>query len=447
MKAKYGWHSISVIGIVGISIVLYAGHGSFYQKKTTNSTIQKENSTVIPVIFLCDEATENKSNVDLVENFNKLYRGKYYLDVEWFTGNAADYRARIKMLNSVNELPAIITDIGFDPALYKLLVKNKQIIDLAPYFREDLVWQAYVSDEIIDSVQEENGEIYLMPLNTTYYSGIFWNKELFKEAGIEEFPTTWEAFWEVCDKLQAVGITPISLHTEGTSWASMLLATSSMGQTVEGMNFMKQVFPSTYDIDVFYEMLEVYKKAFKYTTSDAIGRDFDTAESHFYQEETAMIPNGRWMIESLSENQYAADGFEEKISFASFPGDVLIGSTAMSGWAISANYDKDIQKGAIEFLKYRNQVDYIDTEAMLAPQVYSSYAQVLKDYFKVLENPFKIIPNYQLKWNSFIQKDVFNKELPELLTDKIDSEEFIKRLDEAIEIYNKESELESNIAY
>lgn len=424
-------------------IVLWAGHLHFAQK-TTEVLKQPHELTVIPIIFLCDEATQNKSNAELVEEFNTIYKGKYYLDVEWFTGNAADYRARIKMLNSVDELPAIITDVGFDPAFFKLLIENQQIINLAPYFEEDEEWKKCLNQEIIKDVTEKNGEIYMMPLNTTYYAGIFWNKELFQKAGITKFPGTWEAFWETCDKLQAAGITPLSLHTEGTSWASMLLATSYMGKSEAGTEFMKEVFPNTYDVEAFRQMMEVYKKLFKYTTEDAIGNNFDVAEQHFYQEETAMIPNGRWMIESLEDNPYASKGFESKVSFSAFPEEVLIGSPAMSGWAVSSNYDPAVQKGAIAFLKFRNHKDAADTEEMMDPKVYSFYSPVLKDYFKVLKQPFKLIPNYQLKWNSLIQNDLFSENLPKLVRGEMETEEFVKALDRAVEQYNKLSDLEGN---
>lgn len=439
MKARYGKQLMGLMGLGTISIILYAGHVCFYQKEVTTAEIVKK-PVAIPVIFLCDEATHNKSNEKLIKEFNTVYKDQYYIDVEWFTGNAADYRARMKMLNSVNELPAIITDVGFDPAFYKLLVENKQIINLAPYFLEDIDWQECFTSEVIESVVEENGELYIMPLNTTYYSGIFWNKELFKKAGIESFPKTWEEFWKVCERLQECGIIPLSLHTEGTSWASMLLATSFMGQSEEGCEFMKEVFPSTYDVDVFYEMLDVYIKAFEYTTEDAIGKNFDVAEKHFYNEETAMIPNGRWMVESLSNNPYATKGFEDKISFSMFPGDVLIGTPAMSGWAVSANYSKEVQEGAIAFLKFRNQKDKSDTEESLNPKVYSFYEQVLKDYLNVVKQPFKLIPNYQLKWNSLIQDKIFNIELPKLLNHEITPETFIKKMDEAVQYYNTESQ-------
>ena len=309
----------------------------------------KQETVIIPAVFLCDESTQNMSNKDLVDGFNEKYAGKYFIDVEWYVGNAADYRARLKMLNSVNELPAIITDVGFDQAFYKLLVENEQIIDLGPYYRSDTEWQAYLSNSVIDSVAETNGKIYLMPLETTYYCGIFWNKELFAKAGITKFPETWDEFWETCDQLKAHNITPLSLHTDGTSWASMLLATSYMGTSQEGISFMKEVFPKSYDNGAFREMMGIYKKAFEYTADDAIGSDFDIAEKHFYNEETAMIPNGRWMIENLSTYIEAKRNFDKHVSFSTFPNNVVIGSTAMSGWAVSSHYSKQVQEGQLLF--------------------------------------------------------------------------------------------------
>lgn len=441
MKAKYIKRIIYVLGIGVISVALFVKYMDTYKKAVFHEEKNTE-VTIIPVMFLCDEATQNKSNLQLVEEFNEIYKDKYHVKVEWFTGNATSYRARLKMLNSVNELPAIVTDVGFDPAFYKLLVKNNQIIDLAPYFNEDEEWKKCLTEDIINDITQDDGKIYIMPLNTIYYSGIFWNKELFNEAGIKHFPTTWKEFWEVCDQLKSAGITPLSLHTEGTSWAPMLLATSYMGTSEEGREFMKKVFPDTYDSKSFYELIDVYKKAFTYTTNDAIGKDFDIAEKHFYLEETAMIPNGRWMIEGLSKNDYSTEGFEKKISFSAFPENVLIGSPAMSGWAVSSKYDKKVQEGAVAFLKYRNQKDYIDSKAISDPEVYEEYGQVLKDYFEVVNKPFKLVPNYQLKWNSSIQNEVFSENLPKLLNNEITPEEFVKKLDEKVKIYNEEMRVE-----
>ncbi len=41
--------------------------------------------------------------------------------------------------------------------------------------------------------------------------GIWYNKALFEQAGIEEIPTTWTEFLSVVQQLKDAGITPIAL--------------------------------------------------------------------------------------------------------------------------------------------------------------------------------------------------------------------------------------------
>ncbi len=57
----------------------------------------------------------------------------------------------------------------------------------------------------------ETGAI-CVPLDLQYYNG-FYNKELFTKAGIAAFPTTWDELYAACDKLKAIGVTPMTYGT------------------------------------------------------------------------------------------------------------------------------------------------------------------------------------------------------------------------------------------
>jgi raffinose/stachyose/melibiose transport system substrate-binding protein len=57
----------------------------------------------------------------------------------------------------------------------------------------------------------ETGAI-CVPLDLQYYNG-FYNKELFSKAGITSFPTTWDELYAACDKLKAIGVTPMTYGT------------------------------------------------------------------------------------------------------------------------------------------------------------------------------------------------------------------------------------------
>ena len=57
----------------------------------------------------------------------------------------------------------------------------------------------------------ETGAI-CVPLDLQFYNG-FYNKELFTKAGITAFPTTWDELYAACDKLKAIGVTPMTYGT------------------------------------------------------------------------------------------------------------------------------------------------------------------------------------------------------------------------------------------
>jgi ABC-type glycerol-3-phosphate transport system substrate-binding protein len=56
--------------------------------------------------------------------------------------------------------------------------------------------------------------VLVMPLDLQFYNG-FYNKQLFDQAGITKFPTTWDELFSACDKLKAIGITPFTYGTGG----------------------------------------------------------------------------------------------------------------------------------------------------------------------------------------------------------------------------------------
>ena len=269
-----------------------------------NTQTRKKNKVVeIPMILTVDSSTGNKNEEEVVERFNRAYKGKYHIDVDWVMETEEEYRKNLKRMNVTDELPAIITDLRMLPSFYQMMIKKGRIEDLTPYINEDQEWKDMIEPSVMESVREEDGKIYLGPVSTAAFacSGVFWNRELFEQAGISRFPETWEEFWDCCDRLQANGITPLGLHTEGTGWAPMLIATAEAAHTEEGYAFMKELLPESYSNDTGLEIAETLQKLFRYTTEDAIHADYDVAYNNFVAGKVAMIPNGYWMIDQLPE--------------------------------------------------------------------------------------------------------------------------------------------------
>lgn len=413
-------------------ILLTAGLAGCAGRKGTQ-TKKEEKEVKIPMILTVDPSTGNKNEEEVIRRFNKAYKGKYYMDVDWVMETEEEYRKNLKRLNVTDDLPAVITDLCMLPSFYQMMVKEGRLEDLTSYINDDKEWKEMIEPTVLESVCEEDGKVYLGPISTAAFacSGVFWNQELFEKAGIAEFPKTWDEFWTCCDKLQAAGITPLALHTEGTAWAPMLLATAEVADSEEGAAFMKQLYPDTYQNAEGLEIAGTLQKLFQYTTEDAMYNDFDVSYNHFVSEEAAMIPNGYWMIDQIP------DEMQGKIRFSAFPGNKLIGSPETFGWAVVSSYSKKVKEGAVEFLKFRTKLNKEQKEELLNSRKWNE-DPLLNDYLNAYTGNPQIVPNYQVKWNSLLQEEILPESLPDLIKGKITAEEFTQTEDESIRQFQEE---------
>ena len=421
---------LSVLLCVVLIVVLLVGCKSEKEKKTANS----QNEIKIPMILTVNPSTGKKNEEKVVEKFNEEYDGIYEIDVEWVMETEDEYRQNLKRLNVTDKLPAIITDLRMLPSFYQMMIEDERIEDLSPYILEDDEWMSMIEPVVLDSFRESDGKIYLAPLSTAAFScsGVFWNGELFEKAGIDEFPETWEEFWNVCERLESYGITPLALHTEGTAWAAMLLATAELSDTPEGAEFMKEIFPESYQNESGLHMAETLKRLFSYTTKDAIGQNFDVSYENFFSGKAAMIPNGYWMIDQIPEGEW-----EERVRFSPFPGNKLVSSPKTFGWSIVSSYSDEVKKGAVEFLKFRTKLNKEEKEELFRDNG-ASGGQVVQDYIRAYQRNPQIVPNYQVKWNSILQEETLGAYLPDLISGKITPEQFTQEEDKSIEQFEAE---------
>lgn len=387
----------------------------------------------IPVILIVDSSTGNKNEEDVIQAFNVLYDGKWQADVEWVMETEEEYRQNLKRQNVTDTLPAVITDLRMLPAFYYTMIQDGRIEELSGYIKEDEEWMEMIESSVLESCSEEDGSIYLGPVSTAAFScsGIFWNEELFAQAGIEEFPDTWEEFWQCCEKLESCGITPLALHTEGTAWVPMLFATAETASTEEGLQFMQQFYPDTYQGESGLRIARTLERLFQYTTDDALYVDFDVSYENFFSGKAAMIPNGYWMMDQIPEE------WQDKVRFSAFPENRLISSPETFGWAIVSSYSQEVKEGAAALLKLRTQMNMEQREELFEKNP-DSLTQAERDYIETYKSGSVFVPNYQVKWNSILQEETLGTILPDLAQGKISPEEFTRKEDESIQEFLEE---------
>ena len=395
--------------------------------ETAEQTSGGEEEVTIPMILIVDSSTGIKNEEELITEFNRIYDGKWQADVQWIMETEEEYRQNLKRQNVTDTLPAVITDLRMLPAFYYMMIQDGRIEELTEYINEDEEWKAMIEPAVLESCSEEDGSIYLGPISTAAFScsGMFWNEELFAQAGIEKFPETWEEFWDCCEQLSACGITPLALHTEGTAWAPMLIATAEAASTEEGAAFMNEFYPDTYQNESGLRIAQTLQKLFQYTTEDALYTDFDVSYDNFFSGQAAMIPNGYWMMDQIPEE------WQDKVRFSPFPENKMVSSPETFGWAIVSGYSDEVKEGAAALLKLRTQLNMEQREELFSKDP-EEMIPAERDYIAAYRNGPQLVPNYQVKWNSILQEETLGEILPDLALGKMTPEEFTAEEDESI---------------
>ena len=401
--------------------------------ETAEQTSGGEEEVSIPMILIVDSSTGIKNEEELITEFNRIYDRKWQADVQWIMETEEEYRQNLKRQNVTDTLPAVITDLRMLPAFYYMMIQDGRIEELTEYINEDEEWTTMIEPAVLESCSEEDGSIYLGPISTAAFScsGMFWNEELFAQAGIEKFPETWEEFWDCCEQLSACGITPLALHTEGTAWAPMLIATAEAASTEEGAAFMNEFYPDTYQNESGLRIAQTLQKLFRYTTEDALYMDFDVSYDNFFSGQAAMIPNGYWMMDQIPEE------WQDKVRFSPFPENKMVSSPETFGWAIVSGYSDEVKEGAAALLKLRTQLNMEQREELFAKDP-EEMIPAERDYIAAYKNGPQLVPNYQVKWNSILQEKTLGEILPDLAQGKMTPEEFTAREDESIAQFMEE---------
>ena len=399
-------YKLKLLLILCVAMILSVGCGK--KDTVTVLTQDEENIVAVPILLRIDPETGEEEYTDLIEGFNKEYAGKYRIDVQWIKDTEQGYRERLKILNVYDRLPIIITDAAFSPDFHELMVSNERYLNLYPYLEGREEWQELVEKSL-------DGKIYMVPLNMGLYSsaGLYYNKELFRKAGIEKFPQTWEEFFECLDRLQDAGITPLALHGGGEYWSPMLISTAYMCSTEGGQTFLEEYFPESYDNQYVMDMLLCMDTIYNYTFDDALDINFNQAQNRFMNGEAAILANGYWMMGDIGVDN------QKEIGFAPFPGNMLMIDEQMSSWAVISSYSEEEIEGAIELLTYRQKISEVDKERA---------GQLENEYISVFQQIQEQFVNYQFRWEEQLLNDFFNTAFPEFIQGNCDYAEFIEKM-------------------
>ncbi|WP_343951230.1 ABC transporter substrate-binding protein [Nonomuraea longicatena] len=168
------------------------------------------------------------------------------------------------------------------------------------------------------------GKVVQLPANTQTHSNVYYNKALFKQAGITAPPTTYARLLEAAAKLKAKGVTPFVIGGGPDAFASTLAWTAVLATDVyaadprwmrkrrEGkVRFTDPAFKAA-----TRKFADLAAKG--YLDNRDISRDYGATQTAFLEGKGAMYPMGSWFA-SPSGGDNPANKIE--IGRFNWPGD------------------------------------------------------------------------------------------------------------------------------
>lgn len=174
------------------------------------------------------------------------------------------------------------------------------------------------------------GKNYTVPTGLSYYTGMFYNKKIFQQNGLQ-VPTTWQEFVKVCDALKAKGVVPVGIAGKDSAGVTTLGIIQGLYPSTEAKTALAQgLYGGTAKLDdgKQLEVLQRLQTVFGYAEPNFAGITYATMTADFVAGKFAMMGDGTWNTTSLQKAGGSA------LDFGYFPlpaGDSAADNKSLAG--------------------------------------------------------------------------------------------------------------------
>ncbi|HRL10645.1 MAG TPA: extracellular solute-binding protein [Aggregatilineales bacterium] len=361
---------------------------------------------------------QNPPMVEFIEEFNARFtEANPNITVDLSVVNANDLATVTQTRLSAGDID-VIDIFGFSnsvqPYMSGATPPNWQVMIEAGLLL-DLTDQPFLANYDPVSIQDSgmyNDTVYAINLGRVVYSGIYYNKDMFTEFGVE-IPTTWDELVAACEVFTAEGI---GCMTAGGAdgWPIFVGAYGLLGSLfpdqaayVEGLWTGDIKFNDEQSM-VMWERMQIYARDMM--ERGASGIPGDAAPGRFASGAVAMFPGGSWYASAIESAEPDFDW-----GYIPFPGsDVVEDNQGWfgkydQGWAIAAGSPN--VEAALLYLEafsepenyqaFVDAVGFIPTQptATLNTKIGGEIAQYL-DNFRVGYEQYWVAPTGVGQWAS-----------------------------------------------
>jgi raffinose/stachyose/melibiose transport system substrate-binding protein len=419
--------------LIGVSVVMTGcGANSASKDDTASNTASGSDTSPKIKLTLADSWTTTSTQaVDVVHRqlIDQYKKDHPNVEISEDILDNASLKTKIKTLAAGNNMPDVFMMLGSDA---KMFLDNQRIQPIDDLLAQDPAWKnGFIPDAFNDFIVD--GKMTGAPMQMTSTSIVYYNQEIFKKAGFDKFPATWDEFITALKKIKEMGITPISMGNKD-QWVAGSCLLSSLGDRFTGTDWFNSIrdkkgakFTDKPFVDALAAIQELTKLGV--FNSDINSLDNSQQRTAFYNGKAAMFLEGGWAVSSIATD--APKEILNNTHLALLPGVTGAPGKANataggSGWAIALNKNLEGEKlkAAVELTKLLTgetaanmTAERGDVSGSVAKNYDKSKSTPLfVEYLKLLENS-KMTPVYDIQLSPDIIQ-VMNKGLQELLIPK-----------------------------
>jgi raffinose/stachyose/melibiose transport system substrate-binding protein len=235
------------------------------------------------------------------------------------------------------------------------LQRTGKLMDFKPWLDRDPEWRDSFYEGALDTLTL-NGQLAAIPSSRDAI-GIYYNRGILQEAGVNAFPETWDEFSQACEKVKAIGKTCLA---QDSDWSTLLMWANLIGTQPGGAEFiMKGLVEGDYADNAAVvratEQLKAWHAA-GYVNKDAYTGDYRNAGNAYSKGQAAFLANGPWEVAYAIKTKNAVEGLYERTGYEPAPGWTadqrgLVLLTGGAGWA-SGSADERKQEAVVAFLRF-----------------------------------------------------------------------------------------------
>ncbi|MBR1920352.1 MAG: extracellular solute-binding protein [Spirochaetales bacterium] len=273
--------------VVFLLLALLVATSLFAQGAAESSSASADKPVTLRLVHYMGEQTKRDGLDAMIAKFEETHPN-VKVDIE--VVNSTQYIAAYKNYIAADEMP----DILFGKP------QNMTEFIQGGYFK-DLSGEDYMKN-VLGLLKEEctvNGGIYGFPIDAQV-KGVFYNKDMFKQYGVE-VPQTRDEFFAACDKFQASGVLPIihplnfihgCFHELDAFFTAMAIAKGDTQVWMDSQNNGKKLAENPMMVEAF----EIYNKLLSYKDPGDTAIDQPQGIQNFAAGKRPMYINGGWLI-------------------------------------------------------------------------------------------------------------------------------------------------------